>query len=95
MRTTTTGSLSIVDFEPTLDKIISKAMNLAPNFILLLPPAISIDVLCSCINKCATELGKMKNSCSAKLEKVYYQGDLKYVLVTVGRMVQDEIKLSH
>ena len=37
----------------------------------------------------------MKNSCSAKLEKIYYQGDLKYILVTVGRTVQDEIKLSH
>ena len=59
--------LSIVDFEPTLDKIISKAMNLANNFILLLPAATSIDVLCSCINKCATELNKMKDSCSAKL----------------------------
>lgn len=59
--------LSIVDFEPTLDKIISKALSLANNFILLLPAATSIDVLCSCINKCATELNKMKDTCSAKL----------------------------
>ena len=95
MRTTSHGCLSIVDFEPTLDKIISKALNLSNNFILLLPPAISIDVLCSCINKCATEQNKMKNSCSAKIEKIFYQGELKYVLLTMGRMVQDEIKLSH
>ena len=46
--------LSIVDFEPTLDKIIFKCLRLANNFMLLLPPATSVDVLCSCINKCAS-----------------------------------------
>jgi hypothetical protein len=71
-----------------------KALSLAPNFIILLPIATSIDVLCSCINKCATELGKLKDTCSAKLEKVYWQGDLKYLILSVGRMVQTEIKLS-
>jgi hypothetical protein len=66
MRANNHGSLSIVDFEPTLDKVISKALSLSSNVILLLPAATSIDVLCSCINKCATELNKMKNSCSAQ-----------------------------
>ena len=88
MRESTAGCLSIVDFSPTLDKVISKALCLSNNFILLLPPATSLDVLCSCINKCATELSKMKNTCSANIEKIYYQGELKYILVTVGRMVQ-------
>lgn len=63
----THGSLSIVDFEPSLDKIIYKALELSNNFLLLLPAATSVDVLCSCINKCATELGKMKDSCSIKI----------------------------
>ena len=54
MRNTPNGSLSIVDFEPTLDKVIKKAILLSNNVIMLLPPAISIDGLCSCINKCAT-----------------------------------------
>jgi len=31
-------SLSIVDFEPTLDHIMIKALKLAPNFMMLLPP---------------------------------------------------------
>ena len=37
----------------------------------------------------------MKNTCSAKIEKIHYKGELKYILVTVGRMVQGDIKLSH
>lgn len=31
----------------------------------------------------------MKDSCSAKLEKIYWQGELKYVMLSVGRLVQE------
>lgn len=95
LETDSMSCLSIVDFQPTLDKIISKSLSLANNFMLLLPAAISVDVLCSCINKCATEHEKMKDTCSATIEKIYWQGKLKYILLSVGRLVQEEIKLSH
>ena len=66
-------SLSIVDFEPSLDKVITKCLNLAPNIIMLLPADINIDILCSCVNKCASELKVIKNSCSIKIEKIFFQ----------------------
>lgn len=46
-------TLSIVDFEPTLDHIIIKALKLAQNFMMLLPPETNIELICSCLNKCA------------------------------------------
>lgn len=61
---------------------------------LLLPANTSIDALCSCINKSAVELGKMRGSCSIKLEKIFFQGEFKYILVAFGSIVQKEVGLS-
>ena len=61
---------------------------------MLLPANTSIDALCSCINKSAIELGKMKGSCSIKLEKIFFQGEFKYILVAFGSIVQKEVGLS-
>lgn len=50
-----------------------KCLKLAPDVLLLLPPRTSIEALCSCLNKCATELKKMRTSCSIKVDKIYFQ----------------------
>lgn len=84
----------MTDFHPTLDKIIMKSFQIASNMILLLPPETSIDNLCSCIHKCATDLKKLKDFCSIKIEKIYCQGSIKYVLVCIGGLVQKEVKLN-
>jgi len=61
---------------------------------MLLPPETNIDLLCSCINKCASDLKVMKDCCSIKIEKIYCQMQIKYILVSLGRLVQTEIKLN-
>lgn len=83
-----------MDFEPTLDKIIMKSLKLAPNLMMLLPPSISVDVLCSCLNKCASELKKMREFCSIHIEKIYYENQFRYILISMGKLVQNEIKLN-
>lgn len=80
--------LSIVDFEPSLNKILAKCLKLAANMLLLLPPQTSIEALCSCLNKCATELKKMRGSCSIKVDKIYFQNEFRYILISFGSIVQ-------
>jgi hypothetical protein len=86
--------ISISDFYPSLDKILMKALKMAPNTIILLPPETNIDSLCSCIHKCASETKRMKDFCSIKIEKIYCQMQIKYILVCIGTLVQTEVKLN-
>ena len=74
--------------------MIKKCFSLAPNLMMLLPPQVSIDALCSCIHKCAIEQGKMKESCSVIIEKIYFEEELKYLLVALGPAIKKDIKLS-
>lgn len=66
------NTLSIVDFEPTLNKVITKCLKLATDVLILLPVQINIEAFCSCLNKCASELKKMTASCSIKIDKIYF-----------------------
>ena len=34
------------------------------------------------------------NTCSIKIEKIYFMGRAKYIVLYVGALVQDEIKLN-
>lgn len=86
--------LSIVDFEPSLNKILMKCLRLAQDVLLLLPPRTSIEALCSCLNKCATELKKMRGSCSIKVDKIYFQNEFRYILISFGSIVQRDVKLN-
>lgn len=87
-------SLSIVDFEPSLAQVIMKCLRLASDVVMLLPAETGIEALCSCLNRCATELRKMRSSCSVHFDKIYFQGELKYLLLTLGPQVQTEIRLN-
>jgi hypothetical protein len=69
-------------------------MKMSSNIILLLPPEVSLDSLCSCIHRLACELPQHRDCVSLKVEKIYCQMQLKYILVTVGRLVQTDIRLS-
>ena len=77
-----------------LDNLIGKAMSLAPNLILLLPPDTSVEALSTLINKWANKYNWMKEFCSVTIEKIYYRTQLKYILVCAGKIVQNNIKLS-
>lgn len=86
-----------VEFErqrTMLDNLIGKAMNLAPNIVLLLPPDTSIEILSTLIYKWAHRLRWMKDFCSATIEKIYYRTQLRYILLCAGKIVQNDIKLS-
>lgn len=87
-------SLAAADFDPHLEKVIQKAMSMSGNLILLLPPEVSLDSLCSCLHRLACELPQHRDCVSLKVEKIYCQMQLKYILVTVGRLVQTDIRLS-
>lgn len=87
-------SMGLQEFQPSLDKLIYKSLKLSNNMILLLPPNISLESLCSCINKCCTEMKKTKETCSIKIEKIIFRGELKYILLLFGPFVQNEIKLN-
>ncbi len=86
--------LTIVDFEPTLNKVLMKCLRVAGDVVLLLPPQTSIEALCSCLNKCAVEGKKMRGSCSIAIDKLYFQGEFKYLLITLGPTVQHAVKLN-
>jgi hypothetical protein len=36
----------------------------------------------------------MKSSCSIKIDKIYFQNEFKYILISLGSIVQKEIKLN-
>ena len=72
----------------------SQCMLLAPNFIMLLPPETSIELLSIMVNKWAKKLNWMKDFCSIKIEKIYIKQQVKYLLLCAGKLVQKEIKLN-
>lgn len=65
--------ISINDFSPSLDEIICKAMKIAGNMVLLLPPDTNIEQICSCISKWGSRLKWMKDFCSAVIEKIVWR----------------------
>ncbi len=73
------------DFTPSLDEIIKKSMSLSTNIIFLLPPETNIEQVCSCISKWGTKLKWMKDFCSASIEKIYWNCEMKFILLSVGK----------
>ena len=73
------------DFTPSLDEIIKKSMSLSTNIIFLLPPETNIEQVCSCISKWGTTLKWMKDFCSASIEKIYWNCEMKFILLSVGK----------
>lgn len=71
-----------------IDALLGKAMSLAPNIVMLLPPDASPKLLASFLHKWARKLNWMKDFCSVSLEKVYERNELRWVLLSAGKLVQ-------
>lgn len=90
------ASFHPADFEPKLTDIIEKAFTLSTNIFLLLPINTNVEALAAVINE---KICKVKNfkpeSCSMRIEKLFYNDTLKFLLVLFGdsSMISD-IKLG-
>lgn len=87
-------NLGVGDFAPNLEEVVEKAMRMAGNVMLLLPPETRIDQVCGVLNKWGGRLGWMREFCSVKVEKIYCKMQVKFILVCAGRLVQTEVKLN-
>ena len=59
---------------------------------MLLPANIDIQSLAECIS--AHSMKTTSNTCSLKIEKIFFMAQLKYVAVYLGTQVQQDLKLN-
>ena len=61
---------------------------------ILLPINVEIDDVIGQLFTSFKQRNYNLNTCSIKIEKIYFMGRAKYIIMYVGALVQDEIKLN-
>ena len=82
------------DFNPPLRKVFAKAAELCHNMIILLPMNVEIEEILSELCKSFKNCEYNINTCSVKIEKITFRSSSKYLVLYIGALVQNEIKLN-
>jgi hypothetical protein len=77
------------DFEPHLNLVISKIIKMVKNFILILPANADVEYLAEVISQESMKSRMISPSCTILIEKIFFQGELKYIVVYMGPLVQN------